>query len=223
MFYLFHRCIFLLQSVPFSVSTNGIKCSLRLSNPLDKDLKHQSDEELLRVSREGNVAAFGELVRRYESKVAATVIGMLGKCDEADDIGQETFIRFYHALKSFRGDSSIGTYITRIAMNLSLNEIRRRERRRFLFKRIDPENETEEPAVENGADHLKKRKSFVERWKRSVRNFAPSSIYASRKDIPPKKQPRYYIFPLVRCYPDCSEHKKNYNRSCRTIRRVFDG
>ena len=121
---------------------------------MNKDLKHQSDEELLRVSREGNVAAFGELVRRYESKVAATVIGMLGKCDEADDIGQETFIRFYHALKSFRGESSIGTYITRIAMNLSLNEIRRRERRRFLFKRIDTENERDEPAVENGASHF---------------------------------------------------------------------
>jgi RNA polymerase sigma-70 factor (ECF subfamily) len=124
---------------------------------LNKDLKHQSDEELLRDSREGNVAAFGELVRRYESKVAATVIGMLGKCDEADDIGQETFIRFYYALKSFRGDSSIGTYITRIAMNLSLNEIRRRERRRFLFKRIDPENERNEPAVENGAGRFEEK------------------------------------------------------------------
>ena len=98
--------------------------------------------------------AFGELVRRYEPKVAATVIGMLGQCDEADDIGQETFIRFYHALKRFRGESTIGTYVTRIAINLSLNEIRRRERRRFLFKRIDPENEAEEPAVASNADHF---------------------------------------------------------------------
>jgi RNA polymerase sigma-70 factor (ECF subfamily) len=144
--------LFLLQSLPFSVSINGIKSSLRLSNALEKDLKKQSDEELLRFSRGGHIAAFGELVRRYESKVAATVIGMLGQCDEADDIGQETFIRFYNALKSFRGDSSIGTYITRIAMNLSLNEIRRRERRRFLFKRIDHENELDEPAVESGAE-----------------------------------------------------------------------
>ena len=128
--------------------------SLRLSNILVKNLKHQSDEELLKASREGHVEAFGELVRRYESKVASTVTGMLGQCDEADDIGQETFIRFYNALKNFRGDSSIGTYITRIAINLSLNELRRRERRRFLFKRIDPENESEEPAVSSGAEHF---------------------------------------------------------------------
>lgn len=124
---------------------------------MDRDLKQETDEELLRSSRNGNVVAFGELVRRYESKVAATVIGMLGQCDEADNIGQEAFIRFYRALKDFRGDSAIGTYITRIAINLSLNEIRRRERRRFLFKRIDPENEAEEPAVESNADHFEEK------------------------------------------------------------------
>ncbi len=121
---------------------------------MDQDPKQQTDDELLKSSRDGNVAAFGELVRRYESKVAATVIGMLGHCDEADDVGQETFIRFYHALKSFRGDSAIGTYITRIAINLSLNELRRRERQRFLFKRIDLEHPSEEPKTEANIHHF---------------------------------------------------------------------
>jgi RNA polymerase sigma-70 factor (ECF subfamily) len=64
--------------------------------------------------------------------VAATVIGMLGYCTEADDIGQETFVRFYQSLHKFRGESSVGTYLTRIAINLSLNEIKRRNRRREL-------------------------------------------------------------------------------------------
>ena len=118
---------------------------------MNKDFHILPDIELLKRSRDGDVTAFRELVKRYESKVAATVIGMLGQCDEADDIGQETFIRFYHALKAFRGDSSIGTYVTRIAINLSLNELKRRERRRFLFTRIDLEKEQGESAVENGA------------------------------------------------------------------------
>jgi RNA polymerase sigma-70 factor (ECF subfamily) len=64
--------------------------------------------------------------------VAATVIGMLGYCTEADDIGQETFIRFYQSLDKFRGESSVGTYLTRIAINLTLNEIKRRKRRSAL-------------------------------------------------------------------------------------------
>ena len=58
---------------------------------------------------------------------------MLGYCTEAEDIGQETFIRFYQSLDRFRGDASIGTYLVRIAINLSLNEIKRRQRRRKLF------------------------------------------------------------------------------------------
>ncbi|MCJ7581549.1 MAG: RNA polymerase sigma factor, partial [Candidatus Aminicenantes bacterium] len=62
--------------------------------------------------------------------MAATVIGMLGHCTEAEDIGQETFVRFYKSLKTFRGDSSISTFLTRIAINLSLNEIKSRQRRR---------------------------------------------------------------------------------------------
>ncbi len=58
---------------------------------------------------------------------------MLGYTTEAEDIGQETFVRFYQSLNQFRGESSIGTYLTRIAINLSLNEIRKRRRRRDLF------------------------------------------------------------------------------------------
>jgi RNA polymerase sigma-70 factor (ECF subfamily) len=50
-----------------------------------------------------------------------------------DDIGQDTFVQFYKSLHRFRGDSSIGTYLTRIAINLSLNELKRRGRREKLF------------------------------------------------------------------------------------------
>ena len=92
-----------------------------------------TDEELIEASRAGNNDAFKELIRRYESRVAATVIGMLGQCPEAEDVGQETFIRFYQSLNKFRGDSSVGTYLTRIAINLSLNELKKRKRKHMLF------------------------------------------------------------------------------------------
>ena len=61
------------------------------------------------------------------------MIGMLGHTTEAEDVGQETFVRFYKSLDRFRGESCIGTYLTRIAINLSLNEIRRRKRLRNLY------------------------------------------------------------------------------------------
>ena len=87
-----------------------------------------NEEELVRAARAGDDEAFREIVRRHEPAVARTVIGMLGNTPEADDVGQETFIRFYRALPVFRGESTVATYLTRIAINLSLNELKRRKR-----------------------------------------------------------------------------------------------
>lgn len=91
------------------------------------------DAQILTELRNGNDAVFRDLINRYEGLVSATIIGMIGKCSEAEDIGQEVFVRFYKARHNFRGDSAIGTYLTRIAINLSLNEIKRRSRRSQLF------------------------------------------------------------------------------------------
>lgn len=89
------------------------------------------DDELLVSARKGDERAFAALVERYEGAVAATAIGMLGPGGDADDVGQETFIRFHRSLDRFRGESSLKTYLVHIAMNLSLNALRSR-RRTFL-------------------------------------------------------------------------------------------
>ena len=87
-----------------------------------------SDGDLIDRARAGDERAFHDLVERYEPQVAATVVGMLGPGDEAEDVGQETFIRLYRSLERFRGESSLGTYVTRIAINLSLTALKRRKR-----------------------------------------------------------------------------------------------
>lgn len=92
-----------------------------------------TDQHIISAVLSGETEAFRELVKRYESRVAATVIGMLGKCQEAEDVGQETFIRFYNNLANFRGEARVATYLTRIAINLSLNELKRRKRRSLFF------------------------------------------------------------------------------------------
>lgn len=99
------------------------------------------DMELIKASCNGDGAAFRRLVEKYEGIVAATAIGMLGHNRLAEDVGQETFIRFYKALPRFRGDSTVATYLTRIAINLCLNEIKRNKRRdRFFLNTDDYEN-----------------------------------------------------------------------------------
>jgi RNA polymerase sigma-70 factor (ECF subfamily) len=93
-----------------------------------------TDAEIIRAVLAGDSNAFRELVIRYEPRVAATVIGMLGKGPESEDVGQETFIRFFKSLRDFRGESSVSTYLTRIAINLSLNELKKRKRRSLFFR-----------------------------------------------------------------------------------------
>lgn len=91
------------------------------------------DAELIARARAGDDRAFAMLVARYEGAVAATAIGMLGRGDDAEDVGQETFIRFHRALGEFRGESSLKTYLVHIAMNLSINALRRRRRSLLRF------------------------------------------------------------------------------------------
>lgn len=73
--------------------------------------------------------AFGQLVARYEQQVRRTVQGMLGDIVESNDVAQEVFIRFYRALDKYRGEAKLETYLTRIAINLSLNELKKRQKK----------------------------------------------------------------------------------------------
>ena len=96
-----------------------------------------SDAQLLALARRGDGDAFRRLVERYEPVVAATVIGMLGRGADADDVGQDTFVRFHCALADFRQESALKTYLVRIAMNLSLNALKQRKRQQWRFPSRD--------------------------------------------------------------------------------------
>lgn len=92
-----------------------------------------TEKELIRGCQIGDENAFSELIRRYQPRVAATVVSMIGAGDQAEDVAQETFIRFFKGVGRFRGDASVATYITRIAINLCLNEISRQKKRQSIF------------------------------------------------------------------------------------------
>lgn len=106
-----------------------------------------SDEALVEKARNGDDAAFRQLVERYEGQVAATVIGILGPGPAADDAGQETFVKFYDALDQFRGEAGVGTYLTRIATNTALDALKKQKRKaRRQVSRDDPDAAPSEQA-----------------------------------------------------------------------------
>jgi RNA polymerase sigma-70 factor (ECF subfamily) len=91
------------------------------------------ENQLLKAALDGDKKAFGEIVTRYQKMVARTVKGMLGDSVFAEDIGQEVFIKLYYSLSEFRGEAKLSTYIQKIAVNLTLNEIKRRKRFFSMF------------------------------------------------------------------------------------------
>ena len=85
-----------------------------------------SDDELLRGCQQRDEAAVRELTRRYNQRLFRIARGILRNDTDAEDVVQETYVRVFTHLEQFRGDSNVGTWLVRIAINLALGRIRQR-------------------------------------------------------------------------------------------------
>lgn len=95
----------------------------------DKDYSSTSDEELVAMARQGDMVAFEELVARHRDKIFARAFTMMRNEEEAIDLSQEAWIKGWQRLEQFHGDSSFTTWMTRIVINLCLDQLRRRKKR----------------------------------------------------------------------------------------------
>ncbi len=86
-----------------------------------------SDRELIDRARSGDADAFGLVVRRHQRRIYRLAVHLTRSAAEAEDVTQETFVRAYQALDRFDGRSEPFTWLYRIAVNLSLNQIRARK------------------------------------------------------------------------------------------------
>lgn len=85
----------------------------------------RSDEALVLLARAGDLAAFEELVSRHRA-VVVRVAGRIAGTSDAEDLAQETFLRAFHRLDQYRGDSPFRSWLLRIAHNTALNYTTRR-------------------------------------------------------------------------------------------------
>jgi RNA polymerase sigma-70 factor (ECF subfamily) len=80
----------------------------------------------------GKTSAYEDLVRKHQQRIYATLYHMTANHEDATDLTQETFIKAYQALASFKGDSSFYTWVYRIAVNKTLNYLKQRKQRTFM-------------------------------------------------------------------------------------------
>jgi RNA polymerase sigma-70 factor (ECF subfamily) len=97
-----------------------------------------ADPELVRQVVGGDGAAFGPIVERYQDRLYNTVYRMVGSAEDARDLVQEVFVKAYENLASFKGTSSLYTWLFRIAVNTSLSHRRKRKWVRMAGPAVDP-------------------------------------------------------------------------------------
>jgi RNA polymerase sigma-70 factor, ECF subfamily len=107
-------------------------------------LAEADEAALVAQSREGDGRAFGELVRRYESKIFRLAQHVTQNREDAEDVLQETFLKAYEHLDQFQGAAKFYTWIVRIAVNQALMKLRRRrtDRSVSLDEAIDTGEDT---------------------------------------------------------------------------------
>ena len=88
-------------------------------------MNSRDDQDLASAAAEGDLEAFGELVRRHQDFVYGAVLRVVRNTALAEDISQDCFLRAYRALPDFRGDSKVRSWLYRIAHNLAINAVTR--------------------------------------------------------------------------------------------------
>jgi RNA polymerase sigma-70 factor (ECF subfamily) len=90
-------------------------------------VKIEDDQTLIAKAQEGDLYSFDLLVKRYQRKVYSLAYRMVKNHDAADDLAQETFIKAYLSIKSFKLGYAFYTWLYRICMNLSINYLKRQK------------------------------------------------------------------------------------------------
>jgi RNA polymerase sigma-70 factor (ECF subfamily) len=93
-----------------------------------------NEQELIQQLRQKDEQAFRWLVENYRNRVFHTVLNILQDTKEAEDAAQETFIKVFESIRSFKEESSLSTWIYRIAVHKALDKLRRRKTRQRLRK-----------------------------------------------------------------------------------------
>src|SRR6476659_1276565 len=96
----------------------------------DKDHSSADDQALVKAAQQGDMGAFEELVARHRDKIYARAFSMMRNEEEAVDLSQEAWVKGWQRLKQFQGDSSFVTWMTRIVINLCLDQLRKQKRQR---------------------------------------------------------------------------------------------
>jgi len=110
--------------------------------------------DIISGCKEGDHYSFRELYDMYKDRVYTTSRRMLGNSDDAEDAAQEIFLKIFHNIKKFRGDSSLLTWIYRITVNTCIECIRKRRKNHESLDDSDDYSSIPAPSGTDGLARL---------------------------------------------------------------------
>ena len=142
---------------------------------MNENMQDAADDGLVERAKSGQMEAYVELVRRIQEKIYHTIFGMTRNHEDADDLTQETFMYAYKALGSFNRKSSFYTWAYRIAVNLTLNHLKKKGREKGREDFEDSAavfDRTEYAALSPEGDSLKK--ELKEKLEEAIGKLSPA-------------------------------------------------
>ena len=125
----------------------------------DKFDGSRPDSELISAFKNGDITGYNEIVRRYQQQVYWVIRKMVNSHDDADDLTQEVFIKVYSALRDFREESNLFTWLYRIASNYSINHLRKMKIRNTVsFEIVTEQIESKDKRSDETMDEASRRK-----------------------------------------------------------------
>lgn len=109
-----------------------------------------NDNQLIEALQQGERQAVQQFIDTYKSRVYNTILGMVQSEEDAEELAQDVFLKALNTLNSFEGKAQISTWLYRIAINTSLDHIKKKQRKKRFAFLVSINNDDED----NSAPHL---------------------------------------------------------------------
>ena len=199
-----------------------------MSNELEGTMNEPTDLDLVDLAKAGDIEAFTRLARRYQKRIYRTVLSMVRNHEDADDLAQDAFLQAFKSIDKFKKESGFYTWIYRIAVNVTLNHLKKRAKEKN-HEEFDPEKAVRTGSFDALGQSPEKNPS-AESW---VKNFRKPSIRSlwltghllfllSSKTCPMVRPPMSSAVRKIPYPGGCTKRGKCFNRSSNPIWRKAD-
>jgi RNA polymerase sigma-70 factor (ECF subfamily) len=128
----------------------------KVSAPRQSETPEMTDENVVRLAQQGDVAAFERIYRLHSRKIYSLCLRMAGDASEAEDLTQEVFLQLFRKISTFRGESAFSTWLHRMAVNIVLMRFRKKNIANQSLEAItNPDEESGKPSEEFGGPDLR--------------------------------------------------------------------